>query len=154
MASHVSPMHESSVMHVIRGRNPYSCVMSDASRPPTFAELIVEGRRQRGWSQDELEAESGVSRSTLSRWERGLADKPEPAHVRAVCAALGLDPRRAAVALGYLTQEEVDGDHPRLDPNIEEVLAILQDPAVPGAEKESWIDYLKFLQAKARNRAG
>ncbi len=128
---------------------PYICAMPDASWNQDFATLIRNARQERDWSQEDLENESGVSRSTLSRWERGLSDKPEPAHVRAVCAALGIDPRRAAVALGFLTAEEVAGPPALLDPEIEEVLAILQDPTTPLAEKRSWIAYLKFLKASS-----
>jgi transcriptional regulator with XRE-family HTH domain len=131
---------------------PYSCAMSDASQEWDFAALIRDGRRRKGWSQDDLEAESGVSRSTLSRWERGISDRPEPPHVRAVCLALGIDPRRAAVALGYLTPEEVRPPAGRpLDPEIAEVLDLLQDPSVPVDEKREWIKYLRYLRQRRQN---
>lgn len=148
---HESLVHRPDVTHRQGDRTPYSCVMADA--PSTFAELIANGRRRKNWSQEDLETHSGVSRSTISRWERGLADKPEPEHVRAVCAALGVDPRRAAVSLGYLTSEEIAGSTPLLDPAVEEVLDILQDPAVSEDEKTSWIGYLKYLRDKAHRHA-
>lgn len=131
---------------------PYSCVMSDAAPEGDFATLIREGRKRKKWSQEDLEAESGVSRSTVSRWERGVSDRPEMEHVRAVCLALGIDPRRAGVALGLLTSEEVSPPGARpLDPEVAEVLDILQDPAVPVAEKEMWIDWLRHLRQRRRN---
>lgn len=128
----------------------YLCIMGDAEAGASFAGLIADGRRAKGWTQDDLERESGVSRATLSRWERGLADRPEAQHVRAVCAALGIDPRRAAVALGYLTQEEISGDGNRLPADLEEILAILADPAIPDTAKEEWKRYLRFLQSSSR----
>lgn len=125
----------------------YICAMPDAVPEQIFADLIRKARENRNWSQGDLEAESGVSRSTISRWERGLSDKPEPKHVRAVCRALGIDPRKAAVALGYLTPEEIAPATSRgLDPEVEEILAIL--PGVPPEERKPLIDYLKFLKAR------
>lgn len=146
----MSLMHESPMAQRETDKTDYPRVMSDATGARGFAELIADGRHARGWSQEDLERESGVSRSTLSRWERGLADRPEAQHVRAVCAALGIDPRRAAVALGYLTQEEISGDGNRLPADLEEILAILADPAIPDTAKEEWKRYLRFLQSSSR----
>jgi transcriptional regulator with XRE-family HTH domain len=128
--------------------------MSGATPGQSFADLIGNARRAKNLSQEDLESASGVSRSTLSRWERGLADRPEAEHVRAVCRALGIDPRRAAVALGYLTQEEVSGNGNGLPGDLEEILAILQDPAVSDEAKEQWKGYLRYLQSQARRQAG
>lgn len=150
----MSPMPRSRWAQGLDQGTLYACVMGDATSVPTFAELVTEGRRRKGWSQEDLETQSGVSRSTLSRWERGLADKPEAAHVRAVCGALGIDPRRAAVSLGYLTAEEVEGPSRLLDPEVEEILSILEDPAVPAGEKANWVDYLRFLRDRSRRQAG
>ena len=138
------------------GVTRYSCAMSDAIAGQSFADLIAGGRTAKRWSQEDLERESGVSRSTLSRWERGQAGRPEPAHVRAVCRVLGIDPRRAAVALGYLTADEVDGsDRPlTLRPDVEEVLRMLEDPALPQDDRAKWIEYLKYLYQRAQNQAG
>jgi transcriptional regulator with XRE-family HTH domain len=121
--------------------------MADAPLGEDFAALIKEGRRRKRWSQDDLEAESGVSRSTLSRWERGLSDKPEPEHVRAVCLALGIDPRRAAVALGYLTAEEATSPlRPSLTPEIAEILEMLDSDDVPLEDKRELVAYLRYLR--------
>lgn len=129
--------------------------MGGAIAGQSFADLISAARRDKGWSQEDLERVSGVSRSTLSRWERGLADRPEPEHVRSVCKALGIDPRRAAVALGYLTHDEVYGPPPSdLPQDLEEILAILQDPEVPEAAKQEWTGYLRYLQERARRQVG
>ncbi|MFC3736603.1 helix-turn-helix domain-containing protein [Paractinoplanes deccanensis] len=118
--------------------------MADAVQ--SFADLIADGRRAKGWSQDDLERESGVSRSTISRWERGLADRPEPEHVRAVCAALGVDPRRAAVSLGYLTEDDLRAGQDQLPQEVEEVLDILQSGSISAESRREWINYLKYLQ--------
>jgi transcriptional regulator with XRE-family HTH domain len=130
----------------------YLCVMSDAESGITFAQLIATARRARGWSQEELETASGVSRSTLSRWERGQADRPEPEHVRAVCKALGIDPRYAAVSLGFLTEDEIR-ERGSLSAELEEILTIIQDPALPQSAREGWIRYLKYLHTSTRDEA-
>lgn len=126
---------------------------NDNPRGEAFANLIREGRRAKGWTQDRLVEASGVSRSTVLRWEAGDASRPDPDQVRAVCLALGIDPRRAAVALGYLTADEVAAmdsrGHP-LSQEEEEILAILRDPSVPSAEKGPLVEYLRFLGGQRR----
>lgn len=112
-----------------------------------FSQLIRAGRKKKAWTQEDLIEESGVSRSTILRWEAGKVERPDPEQVRAVFRALGLDPREAAVALGYLTREEIglSPEPPRVfDATVEEVIEILQDPNVSDAEKSEWVQYLKF----------
>jgi transcriptional regulator with XRE-family HTH domain len=126
---------------------------SPKSRGEQFAALIRDARTVAGITQDALADQAGVNRSTIIRWEGGDASRPDPDQVRRVCRALGVDPRRAAVALGYLSPEDIDPvGTARTNPHLEEVLAILEDPAVPQSEKENWIDYLRFLQVRARER--
>jgi transcriptional regulator with XRE-family HTH domain len=117
-------------------------------RGNAFAELIRDARRARHWTQERLIEESGVSRSTVVRWESGRAERPDPDQVRALCRALGIDPRRAAVALGYLDEEDIrpPGQPPPIPDDVKEVLDILADPRVPDEEKDRWIDYLKYLR--------
>lgn len=139
-------------------RITYSHVMYDVAPPETFADLVRTRREAKGWSQEQLELATEqlgerVSISTISRWERGQAGRPEPSHVRVACRALDIDPRRAAVALGYLTSEEVDSRMPPdLDPQVQQVLNMLEDPALPSNERQQWIAYLKFLYDRARGR--
>lgn len=73
----------------------------------SFAQLIFTARKTRGWSQDELADRAGVSRPTILRWENGYATAPSPAAIRAVCAALDIDPKQALLALGYLTVDDL-----------------------------------------------
>ncbi len=132
---------------------PYACVMGDTS--VTFGDYIRERRREKRLPQEAVDAQSGVSRSTLSRWERNqLADPPTPEHVRKACAVLGLDPIRAAVLLGYLKPEEVESTRPHLPPEIEEILDVLQDPALPDEEREELRAYLRVRRDMHRRRAG
>ena len=40
---------------------------------PSFSEKRIALRRQRGLSQEQLGAELGVSRQTVSKWEGGVS---------------------------------------------------------------------------------
>jgi len=76
-----------------------------------FADLIRKSRHEAGLTQDMVVALSGVAKSTLVRWEGGRAERPEPEHVRALCVALEISPVKAAIALGFLTAEDVAAVH-------------------------------------------
>jgi transcriptional regulator with XRE-family HTH domain len=71
-----------------------------------FGALVQQARKQVGLTQGALAGRAGVHRSTIVRWEGGAAIPSHPDAFRAVCEALGIDPREAAVALGYLTPDE------------------------------------------------
>jgi transcriptional regulator with XRE-family HTH domain len=133
----------------------YSCVMSDAPQVISFPDLIRDARLSHNMSQEDLERASGVHRNTLSRWESGNVGRPDAHNVRAVCRALGIDPRMAAVSLGFLLIEEVELS---LNPNaipaeVEEALTILGDPRLPRDDRDKWIAYLKFLYQRALDQA-
>ncbi len=122
-------------------------------RAREFAKLIRDGRLAKGWTQDQLIAESDITKSTLVRWENGRAERPEPDVVRSVCIALGIDPRRAALALGYLQPEDLT------DPNSgqafiprawQQVIDALEYDTLSQADKEKWVDYLMWLRDQSR----
>ncbi len=144
--SHAARMHGGGRVIIDGHAMHYSCVMSDAP-PQDFADLIASARKAKDWSQDKLSDESGVDRSTISRWERRLTDKPEPEHVRAVCAALGIDPRQAAVALGFLTADESEPVKP-LPSKLQQVVDVLEDPRLTREEVDQWVAYLLYLRSK------
>lgn len=135
---------------------------SPEQRGHDFAQLLRAGRKAKGWTQEDVIEEAGLSRSTYLRWEAGRVERPDPEQVRAVCRVLTIDPREAAVALGYLTREEIGlgPEPPRMfDATVEEVVRILQDPAVSEIEKREWVQYLKFrtgrpTESGRRRRAG
>lgn len=146
--SHVS---RSFAAYYPTGPSLYHHVMNDGA---SFANLIRTARETKGWSQQDLEEATGVSVSTISRWERGQAGRPEPEHVRAVCAALSVDPRRAAVSLGYLTAEEAGFTTPTgppIDPEIEDVLQLL--PRIPADRRAEWIHHLRYLVERQEQRS-
>lgn len=128
-----------------------------ARRGQQFGRLIREARLNGGLTQDALVAESGVSRSTILRWERGEAERPDPEQVRAVCRVLRIDPVKAAVALGYITAEEAGLAAPEessrpSNPTFSEVLDILEGGGLTQEEIDHWVGYLRYLRQQARER--
>lgn len=55
----------------------------------TIGEKILNMRKARGWSQEELAERIGVSRQAVSRWESGAA-KPDTDKVIAICDLFGV----------------------------------------------------------------
>jgi transcriptional regulator with XRE-family HTH domain len=56
-------------------------------KPMERAEL-AKARYSKGWSQEKLAETIGVSRNTISQWERGLL-RPYPIHVHKLCEVFG-----------------------------------------------------------------
>ncbi len=55
---------------------------------------LQEARQARGWTQEQLEQESGVSQAAISSIERGLVSDPASSTVFNLAKALSLDPRQ------------------------------------------------------------
>src|SRR6266516_49393 len=49
---------------------------------------LATARYEKGWSQEELAERVGVTRNTLSKWERGIV-APYPLHVHRLCSLFG-----------------------------------------------------------------
>lgn len=110
----------------------------DASREgAAFATLLRETRTERRLLQEDVIRGTSVSRSTYLRWEAGDVGRPEPKQVREVCLFLGINPRRAAVALGLCTNDELDlpPDEPKYEPVVVEIGQILADSSIPDAAR-------------------
>ena len=68
----------------------------------TMGEKILNMRKARGWSQEELADRVGVTRQAVSRWESGSA-KPDADKILAVCDLFG-------VSADYLLREQYGGE--------------------------------------------
>lgn len=122
-------------------------------RDVTFGALVRAARESKGMTQDDLAEATGISRTTISRWERGDGGRYEPDQVRVVFDALGIDIREAVVALGFATRDQLGlpPAPPRMfTATIEEVIQILEDPAVPEDQKREWVEYLRFRTQRER----
>lgn len=116
----------------------YGVAMRDDVNPEgaPFAELLRSARRDARLLQDDVISRSGVSRSTYLRWEAGDVGRPDLRSVRAVCLVLGVNPRRAAIALGLVTPAELDtADAGDYDPVVVEINRVLTNPDVPHASR-------------------
>ncbi|MBB4747772.1 helix-turn-helix domain-containing protein [Actinoplanes lobatus] len=102
-----------------------------------FAELLRSARKDAGLLQDDVIQRSGVSRSTYLRWEAGDGVRPDLRYVRKVCQVLGINPRRAAIALGLVTPADLDlaPDESEYDPMVVEINRVLADASVPDAAR-------------------
>lgn len=65
----------------------------------TVGEIIAVARECKGWSQRDLERESGVSNPLISQIETGKVKDPGFATVVRLCEALGVKVERAAAAV-------------------------------------------------------
>lgn len=111
----------------------------EAREGVTFATLLKQTRRLRGMTQDDLIEASGVSRSTVLRWEKGTPGTIDVEQVRKLCAALKLDAREAVVALGFVTREELGlpPAPPPMDPVLWAAAKMLANEDIPAAARGS-----------------
>lgn len=70
----------------------------------TLGEKILNMRKARGWSQEELADRTGVSRQAVSRWESGSA-KPDADKIIAICDLFG-------ISADYLLRDNYEGERP------------------------------------------
>ena len=68
----------------------------------TMGEKILNMRKARGWSQEELAERVGVTRQAVSRWETGSA-KPDADKIIAICDLFG-------VSADYLLRDQYSGE--------------------------------------------
>jgi transcriptional regulator with XRE-family HTH domain len=107
-----------------------------------FAAFIAAARERKQWTQADLARRSGVSQVAIRRWEAGEETRPDPDQLRAVAQALGVDPRLAAVALGFLAASEA---YDLLADDVNGLLAQLRDRALPAALKAAAVDRLRAM---------
>lgn len=68
----------------------------------TIGEKILNMRKARSWSQEELADRAGVSRQAVSRWESGSA-KPDADKIIVLCDLFG-------ISADYLLREDYSGE--------------------------------------------
>ena len=68
----------------------------------TMGEKILKLRKARGWNQEDLAEQIGVSRQAVSRWESDSA-KPDADKINAICDLFG-------ISADYLLRENYQGE--------------------------------------------
>lgn len=136
--------------------------MRDETSPggTAFATFVKSSRAAAGMTQDDVldrarelagEGEEPLlSKSTLNRWEQSKNNIAQPAQFRLFCQITGADPREGAVALGFLTREELDlpPAAPPLDPVLLSAAKLLANQDISVGAKESlrkmMADFVQF----------
>ena len=108
-----------------------------------LADRLKALRKARGWTQHDLSRASGLTRSHISRLERGDIQLPSSERLRQLAVALGTSLDDLLEAAGYRDPVRDDGDLPDLavylrhkygldDPRLIEAVAVILN-SVSGA---------------------
>lgn len=101
-----------------------------------FVARVLTQARERGMTDDDIAAATGVGSSTFHRWQRGqFARAPGIDRIRAFCAGLGVPPRAALLALGLQEGRDDPEPEPAIDPDVRRILRALADPSVSDEDK-------------------
>ena len=80
-------------------------LLADNRRMETFGEVVRRERNARGWSQQHLANEAGLSRSHVTTIEGGKIEMPQYDTVQAIARALGMLPRELIEPTGKTIME-------------------------------------------------
>ena len=93
----------------------------------TFGEKLTKLRKARGWTQEELAEQAGVSRQSLSKWESDAA-LPDTARVIILCDLFG-------VTADYLLRDKPQESTPPQDLASPEPVSALPGQSAPEAPR-------------------
>lgn len=120
-----------------------------------FVARVIRGALAGGMSIATIEAETGVSKSTIYRWRDGDWQRtPNPHQVRAFCDALGASVRGAYRILGLEESGEDKSDEELLlvSPALRTLARKLADPNVSIEEKRFIEENLIMLAARRSSK--
>lgn len=130
----------------------YGGVIAPVSRA-RFARFVAHAlaaARDRGMTDKDIAAATGIGTSTFHRWQRGeFATAPDLSRVRAFCEGLGVSTREALAALG-MSERQPTAPEPPMDPDVLTVLRALADPNVPADEKRMIRDMIGMIADRHR----
>ncbi|MDQ2884673.1 MAG: helix-turn-helix transcriptional regulator [Chloroflexota bacterium] len=103
---------------------------------------LAEARYSEGWSQEKVAESIGVTRNTVSQWERGVTD-PHPIYVHRLCQFYRKT--AAELDLGGRQEEKIHKENPEIkksgsDPSLNDTLEDESDP-----------DFQRFSQTIAKS---
>jgi DNA-binding XRE family transcriptional regulator len=84
--------------------------VSKAQRGAAFGQILAHGRTRMGLSQDQFADAVSMSRTTVSRWERGMELSPKLGPARRVFKTADVHMATAVVALGNSTISRIIAD--------------------------------------------
>jgi len=94
-----------------------------------LGEYLIQARRERGFSQRDLAARSGISPAEVSRVESGVRQKPAPAALRAMADALVVSYPLLMQLAGYIDEtrgEEEIVEHVFRDEQTGEIVDVVR----------------------------
>lgn len=100
-------------------------------------ERVLSAAKERGMTIKQIEAATGVSKSTFYRWRDGEFF-PKVPELRRFCNGLGVDISEAYAALGWQEADSSRTLPPEpiiTDPDLRSILRTLNDPNVSPADK-------------------
>jgi transcriptional regulator with XRE-family HTH domain len=116
-----------------------------------FVARTLAGARDRGMTDRDIHAATGVPPSTFHRWQKGqVATAPDLDKVKRFCEGLGVSVTAAMTALGLAPGRDTTEPEPPLPPEIRTILRRLADPNVPESDKLVIREMLRMLAQQAR----
>jgi transcriptional regulator with XRE-family HTH domain len=108
--------------------------MSYVGRMTRFGDAVRQARTRLGWSQDELAADLGIVRKTVSRWETGAIDEPQLSQLRQLIEVTGAPAEDLLRSVGLLPD---DGAPARFrDPDVQAIWDL--------GERRNWPEDLRL----------
>lgn len=117
-----------------------------------FVARVLADAHDRGLTDRDIEAATGVGSSTFHRWQTArFARSPSIEKVRAFCAGLGVNPRAALLALGLDEGRDSPEPEPAIEPDVRTVLRALADPNTSESDKTVIRAMLRMLAQRVRS---
>lgn len=117
-----------------------------------FVARVLADARDRGMTDRDIAAATGVGASTFHRWQAGkFTTAPDLDKVRAFCAGLGVPPEAALLALGLAPGRDDPEPEPAIEPDVRRILRTLADPNVPDVRKIAIRGMLRLVAREARD---
>lgn len=116
-----------------------------------FVARTLASARDRGMTDRDIHAATGIPPSTFHRWQKGdFRTAPDLDKVRKFCEGLGVSVTGAMTALGMTPGRDNAEPEPPMPPEIRVILRRLADPNVPESDKLVIREMLKLLAQQAR----
>lgn len=121
-----------------------------------FARFIgraLRDARDRGMTDTDIKAATGIPPSTFHRWQTTEGGLPRWEKVAQFCAGLDIPLTAASAALGMTDQTREAEPEPADDPDLRALGRRLRDPAVPESEKQAIRHTIRLLARSTRTEA-
>lgn len=116
-----------------------------------FVERALRDARDRGMTDMDIKAATGIGPSTFHRWQSTKGGLPEIDKVVAFCIGLDIPVGAATAALGITESTRQPTQESPLDPDLKRLARILVDPNVPEAEKQAIRHTIRMLARASRS---